>query len=101
LAALQPQHLKWPIHLSRYWPTAPRGRTKPYNLPIQLLPLPTYASWTNPLEKLWRKVKQEVLHLHRLADAWPALKQRVATFLDRFAQGSRELLNCQCSSSPA
>ncbi len=62
------------------------------NLPIQLILLPTYASWTNPAEKVWRKLKQEELHLHCLADVWEALKQRVAAFLDRFAQGSRELL---------
>lgn len=93
LAALQPQQFKWPIHLPPGWPTEPSGLTPPYNLPIQLLPLPTYASWTNPIEKLWRKLKQELLHLHRLADEWPTLRQRVAGFLDHFAQESRELLH--------
>ena len=92
LAALQPQDLKWPKHVASFWPTEPSGLTKPYNLPIQLLQLPTYASWTNPIEKLWRKLRQDVLHLHRLADDWTALRQRVATFLGQFAQGSRELL---------
>ncbi|RME39544.1 MAG: hypothetical protein D6793_00970, partial [Thermoflexia bacterium] len=28
--------------------------------------LPTYASWLNPIEKLWRWLKQDVLHLHQL-----------------------------------
>ena len=44
--------------------------------------LPTYAPWTNPIEKLWRKLKQEVLHLHRYEDDWEGLKNRVACYLD-------------------
>ena len=35
-------------------------------LPIEILQLPTYASWTNPIEKLWRWARQSVIHLHRL-----------------------------------
>lgn len=64
----------------------------PDALPIQLIFLPTYAPWTNPIEKLWRWLRQTVLHLHRLSDAWPELKQRVLDFMARFAQGSPELL---------
>lgn len=61
-------------------------------LPIQLVPLPSYAPWLNPIEKLWRWLRQEIVHLHRLSDAWEALKQRVRGFLDQFAGGSQELL---------
>lgn len=74
------------------WPAVPEEPTVQDPLPIQLLCLPTYASWLNPIEKLWRWLKQEVIHLHRLAEAWEALKERVASFLERFAQGSTELL---------
>jgi transposase len=35
---------------------------------IVLVPLPTYAPWTNPVEKVWRKLCQEVLHLHEFVD---------------------------------
>ena len=56
------------------------------------MPLPTYASWTNPIEKLWRWLRQEVLHLHRLADRLEELRAEVRRFLDRFALGSLELL---------
>jgi len=31
---------------------------------ISLLPGPTYAPWTNPIEKGWSKCKQELFHLH-------------------------------------
>jgi transposase len=61
-------------------------------LPIQLVPLPTYASWTNPIEKLWRWLKQDVLHLHPLATDLKALRGEVRQFLERFADGSPELL---------
>ena len=54
--------------------------------------LPTYAPWLNPIEKLWRWLKGDVLKQHRLAADWRALRQRVSAFLDQFATGSRELL---------
>lgn len=59
---------------------------------ITLIPMPLYAPWLNPIEKLWRKLKQEVLHMHRNGDDWDTLKARVTGFLDRFASGSPELL---------
>lgn len=61
-------------------------------LPIQLVPLPTYASWCNPIEKLWRWLKQEVLHLHRQADNWNNLRIKIKQFLAKFANGSTELM---------
>ena len=54
--------------------------------------LPTYATWLNPIEKLWRWLKQDVLHLHRHANDLDTLRQQVVEFLDQFAQGSDALL---------
>jgi hypothetical protein len=54
--------------------------------------LPTYAPWLNPIEKLWRWLRQDVLKLHRWVGDWPALRQRVRDFLDQFQHGSVELL---------
>lgn len=54
--------------------------------------LPTYAPWLNPIEKLWRWLRQAVLRNHRLAHDWTALRQRVNGFLDGFATGSAALL---------
>jgi transposase len=59
---------------------------------ITLVYLPTYAPWLNPIEKLWRKAYQEILHLHRDSDRWPELKQRIRTFLAGFDGPSPELL---------
>ena len=64
-------------------------RTMPRLQPVWL---PTYASWLNPIEKVWRWLRQQVLHQHRLADDWPTLKQRVAQFFDQFQNGSTPLL---------
>jgi transposase len=55
--------------------------------------LPTYAPWLNPIEKLWRWVRQDVLKMHRWVEDWPQVKQRVRDFLAQFAQGSQELLH--------
>jgi hypothetical protein len=60
--------------------------------PIQPVWLPTYAPWLNPIEKLWRWLRQDILKLHRLAGVPKELRQRVNDFLDQFAQGSRALL---------
>ena len=55
--------------------------------------LPTYAPWLNPIEKLWRWLRQDVLKLQRLAADWPGLRQHVNRFLDQFATGSQALLH--------
>jgi hypothetical protein len=55
--------------------------------------LPTYASWLNPIEKLWRWLRQTVLHAHPLADDLPTLRQQVCTFLDQFDAPSDSLLH--------
>jgi transposase len=82
----------WP-NLPANWPDAPRAKAVPDDLPIQMVFLPTYASWLNPIEKLWRWLRQDVLHLHRLSDDWQALKQAVLDFVQPFTSGSTELLH--------
>lgn len=76
----------WPVHFHDDILMALAG-TK-----IILVPLPTYAPWTNPTEKVWRKLYQEVLHLHDFTDRWGELKAEVGAFLDQFADDSTELL---------
>lgn len=96
LVALQPQRQPFPWPHPQRWPITPspaaQRRWGDLALPIQLVPLPTYAPWTNPIEKLWRWLKQQVLHLHRWADDLPTLRARVDAFLARFANGSDDLL---------
>jgi DDE superfamily endonuclease len=59
---------------------------------IEPIWLPTDAPWLNPIEKLWRWLRQDVLKLHRLAGDWPSLRGRVNQSLGQFATGSQELL---------
>lgn len=96
LAALEPQTTPFAWHRPGHWPTQPSAaavkRWGQLQLPIQIVPLPTYASWLNPIEKLWRKLRQEVTHLHRWADDLPRLRAEMDAFLDQFASGSPELL---------
>ncbi len=92
VARLQPQTSPFWPRVPDNWPCEPSRRAVRDTLPIQLVFLPTYAPWLNPIEKLWRWVRQEVLHLHRLSDAWEQLKQRVADFIAQFAYPSEALL---------
>jgi transposase len=54
--------------------------------------LPTYAPWLNPIEKLWRWLKEDVLKQHRLAADWATRRHRVNAFLDQFATSGGHLL---------
>ncbi|HKP52640.1 MAG TPA: transposase [Chloroflexia bacterium] len=100
LVALEEQHSPW-VELMKQrvpanWPKEPsmaaRRKWGELQLPIQLVPLPTYASWSNPIEKLWRKMRQEKLHMHWLAGDLSALRSCIDSFLDQFKEGSPELL---------
>jgi len=92
LAALIPQQIAFPVPTPGNWPKQASAKTGHLPLPIRLLPLPTYAPWTNPIEKLWRLLRQTHGHLHRFGDHWQAFQQQVQQFLEGFAEGSIELL---------
>lgn len=96
LVALEPQESPFRRYLPGNWATEPSPRARKkwghLHLPIQLVPLPTYASWENPIEKLWRWGKQEVLHLHRYADRLEDLRRAFRNFLETFQSGSQALL---------
>lgn len=77
----------WPVHrhpdIIRWLETS---RT-------QLVFLPTYAPWTNPIEKVWRYLKQDLLHLHSWRDDWNGLLAAVQTWFERWRDGSVDLLH--------
>jgi len=76
----------WPVHVH------PDIRAALHNTRVTLLSLPTYAPWTNPIEKLWRWLYQDVLHLHSWAEDWSGLQTAVSAWLSQFHQGSLDLL---------
>jgi hypothetical protein len=67
----------WSVHFHPKVQRALRGTN------VRLLRLPTYAPWANPVEKVWRKLRQEVLHMHAFADDWEGLKAEVDGWLAR------------------
>jgi hypothetical protein len=96
LVALEAQETRWPFPRPKSWAaTASKRAVRKWaqlRLPIQLVPLPTYTSWRNPIEKLWRKLRQDVTHLHLWADDLPQLRDQIDRFLAQFADGSEVLL---------
>jgi DDE superfamily endonuclease len=67
----------WPVHFH------PRLLAGLAGTRLRLLRLPTYAPWTNPAEKVWRKLKQEVLHQHGFGDDRAGLQAEVGGWLER------------------
>lgn len=77
----------WPVH------NHPRVQQALEKEPrIKVLPLPTYAPWLNPSEKLWRLVRHEVSHAHPWCDDFLLFRSAVREKLREFAQGSQRLL---------
>ena len=94
LDALQEQTCPYPFLVPKNWKSIkPSGKYKNENLPIQLVPLPTYASWLNPVEKIWRWLKQQVIHNHSFANNFKELIRRVEYFLDGIASPSQKTLS--------
>jgi hypothetical protein len=96
LCALAPQTSPFAPALPASWsPTPSPAAVRQWGhlaLPIQLLPLPTYASWCHPIAKVWRKLRQEVGHLHPWADDLPALRAALDAWLAGYRQPSPDLL---------
>jgi hypothetical protein len=96
--ALEPQESPFPFILPPNWSETPKEwavkRFGKWNLPIQLVQIPTYAPWCNPIEKLWRKFRQDFCHLHHYIgdDDLATLRAKAQEFFEQFAQGSAELL---------
>jgi transposase len=76
----------WPVHLH------PELLECASEQRIELVWLPTYAPWLNPIEKLWKWLKADVLTAHRHSADWNQLRQEVESFLNRFAKPSPDLL---------
>jgi transposase len=61
----------WPVHFHAFVLEELAKR----HSRIELVPLPTYAPWTNPTEKLWGVLAKDVLNQHEFLEDWPGLKQ--------------------------
>jgi hypothetical protein len=96
LVALEPQTTRWAFSRPGNGPATPSGRAVrragDVRRPIQLMPLPTYASWCNPIETLWRWMRQEVTRVHRWATDLDQVRSHLDAFFASFATGSPKLL---------
>ncbi len=77
----------WPVH---FHPTALDALAQDPRL--QLIRLPTYAPWLNPIEKLWRLVRQRVTHAHPWSADFAHFQDQVRAHLRAFQQDSPGLL---------
>jgi len=94
MAALIAQQTPFALNIPKSWQAlVPKKKYKALQLPIQLVPLPTYASWLNPIEKVWKWLKKEVIHNHRFAHSMDELKARIQEFLAGFRAVSPSLLS--------
>jgi transposase len=76
----------WPVHFHADVLASLEGTN------VRLLRLPTYAPWTNPIEKVWRWLKADKLHQHDFGDDWQGLQQEVTNWLAKWAGPSPALL---------
>ena len=58
---------------------------------LQIVQLPTYAPDYNPIEKLWKKIKQQDTHLHSFP-TFEALTEQVEQALLKFTNAPEEIL---------
>lgn len=79
----------WPVHFHGYVTDHLKAR----NSRIRLLPLPTYAPWTNPMEKVWLKLSRELLSQHPYGTQWDVLKKVIVHWFDALREGSAALLH--------
>ena len=96
LVARAPHTTRWALSRPGKWPATPSGRAVrragDVRLPIQLMPLPTDASWCNPIEKLGRWMRQEVTRVHRWATDRDQVRSHLDAFFASFATGSPKLV---------
>jgi transposase len=57
---------------------------------LEVLWLPTYAPWLNPMEKGWRWGRQRVSHAHPWCDDFGEFRRQVCQEYASLAQGSQE-----------
>lgn len=77
----------WPVHFH------PEILVALSTSKICLLRLPTYAPWTNPVEKVWLRLKQDLLHQHDFVDDWLGLQNAVQDWVDHCDDDPLQLLH--------
>ena len=79
----------WPVHFHGYVSDHLAARKSK----VVLLPLPTYAPWTNPIEKFWRKLNREFMDQHRYGLHFQKFCDELTLWLDKHRVDSEALLH--------
>lgn len=79
----------WPVHFHPYV----QENLERIGSKIRLLPLPTYAPWTNPIEKFWLKLNREFMKQHPYGRDEAAFREALDLWLDKHRQESPALLH--------
>ena len=79
----------WPNHFHGYV----RDNLARIPSKIRLLPLPTYAPWTNPIEKFWKKLNREFMTQHCYGHSLRAFHDALDLWLDKHREESAALLH--------
>lgn len=77
----------WPVHFHPKVDKAVKADER-----VTILPLPTYAPWLNPIEKVWRLTKQRVVHAHAMSEDFDAFKSTVRALLAQPTERPDDLL---------
>lgn len=59
---------------------------------VELVPLPSYSPWLNNIEKLWKWMKQKVIHMHPWCDDFRKFKCQVKNVLESVNSNRSEIL---------
>lgn len=78
----------WSVHINeRVLPALQARQSK-----IQLLFQPTYAPWTNPMEKVWLRFNEDVSHMHPHWAKWQPWRLRIDDWIAQVRPPSRAML---------
>jgi len=78
----------WSVHINeRVLPALQARKSK-----IQLLFQPTYAPWTNPMEKVWLRFNEDVSHMHPHWAKWQPWRLRIDDWIAQVRPPSQAML---------
>jgi len=79
----------WSVHFHPYV----LDNLKRIHSKIRLLRLPTYAPWTNPIEKFWLKLNREFMNQHPFGRDEAVFREALDLWLDKHREESAALLH--------
>lgn len=92
LKQLEEQVWPWEWIVPKHYPKFDEKTRVKEPMAIQLVPLPTYSPWLNPIEKLWKMLRQRLVYNHPWGGKPNQLIAAINEFFKQLRHGSEELL---------